>query len=147
VLAEIERSHAEAAAAGTLIGKPEPTFAEPRQPAMSLQCWKCGATLTLLLPLSRTETCPSCRAPLHTCRNVPPLRRRACQAVPRTRRRASGRQIPRQLLRLVCAASRCLSRGGAAVAQSSRPALDALLGGQPDAAPAKPNLLDDLFKK
>lgn len=32
VLAEIERSHAEAAAAGTLIGKPAPTFAGPDSP-------------------------------------------------------------------------------------------------------------------
>ncbi len=32
VLAEIERSHAEAAAAGTLTGKPAPTFANPESP-------------------------------------------------------------------------------------------------------------------
>jgi hypothetical protein len=40
--------------------------------------------------------------------------------------------------------------GGAAVAQASRSALDALFEKQADAEsakPAKPNLLDDLFRK
>lgn len=33
------------------------------------QCWKCGAELKeLILPLSRREECPACRAELHVCR-------------------------------------------------------------------------------
>ena len=31
-------------------------------------CWKCGAALALLLPLSRREECPHCGADLHCCR-------------------------------------------------------------------------------
>lgn len=32
-------------------------------------CWKCGAELKeLILPLSRREECPACRAELHVCR-------------------------------------------------------------------------------
>jgi len=33
-----------------------------------LSCWKCGAVLELLLPLSRREECPACGADLHCCR-------------------------------------------------------------------------------
>lgn len=33
------------------------------------RCWKCGAELKeLILPLSRREECPACRAELHVCR-------------------------------------------------------------------------------
>lgn len=33
------------------------------------RCWKCGAELKeLILPLSRREECPDCRAELHVCR-------------------------------------------------------------------------------
>jgi hypothetical protein len=36
---------------------------------MSLQCWKCGASLAgVLMPLGRREICPSCHAELHVCR-------------------------------------------------------------------------------
>ena len=36
---------------------------------MSLQCWKCGASLAgVPLPLGRREVCPSCQAELHVCR-------------------------------------------------------------------------------
>lgn len=32
-------------------------------------CWKCGTELkALILPLSRREECPACRAELHVCR-------------------------------------------------------------------------------
>ncbi|HEX7027657.1 MAG TPA: hypothetical protein VF268_10480 [Gammaproteobacteria bacterium] len=33
------------------------------------RCWKCGVELKeLILPLSRREECPDCRAELHVCR-------------------------------------------------------------------------------
>jgi len=92
---------------------------------MSLQCWKCGATLTVLLPLSRTETCPSCHADLHTCRmcrHYDAGRAKQCREL--AAEPVSDK--PRQFLRLVCAAPGCLSRRRAAVAQSNRSALDAL---------------------
>ena len=32
------------------------------------QCWKCGTSIEkLILPLSRREECPKCRAELHVC--------------------------------------------------------------------------------
>jgi len=35
----------------------------------SLDCWKCGASLAALtLPLSRTDSCRTCRAEVHVCR-------------------------------------------------------------------------------
>lgn len=34
-----------------------------------LDCWKCGASLAeLTLPLSRTDSCRTCRAEVHVCR-------------------------------------------------------------------------------
>ncbi len=37
--------------------------------AETLLCWKCGAALNnIILPLSRREECPQCRAELHVCR-------------------------------------------------------------------------------
>ena len=33
-----------------------------------IQCWQCGNTLTVLLPLSRRETCDACNADQHVCR-------------------------------------------------------------------------------
>ena len=114
---------------------------------MSLQCWKCGATRAVLLPLSRTETCPSCRADLHACRmcrhfdagRAKQCRELAAEPEPdKTRANFCGWFVPRP---------DAYRGGGAAVAQSSRPALEALFGGQTDDVLAKPNLLDDLFKK
>lgn len=36
---------------------------------MELSCWKCGAGLSgVIMPLSRREECPECRAELHVCR-------------------------------------------------------------------------------
>ncbi|OYW36054.1 MAG: hypothetical protein B7Z35_13705 [Hydrogenophilales bacterium 12-61-10] len=114
---------------------------------MSLQCWKCGATLALLLPLSRTETCPSCRADLHACRmcrHFDAGRARQCRELaaepPADKARANfcGWFVPRP---------DAYRGGGAAVVQLNRSALEALFGNPADPAPAKPNLLDDLFKK
>ncbi|MFT7470832.1 MAG: hypothetical protein ACI8XU_000725 [Kiritimatiellia bacterium] len=35
---------------------------------ITIQCWKCGATLrNLLLPFSRYEECSTCNADLHAC--------------------------------------------------------------------------------
>lgn len=35
---------------------------------ITMQCWKCGATLkNLLLPFSRYEECSTCNADLHAC--------------------------------------------------------------------------------
>ena len=33
-----------------------------------IQCWQCGKTLTVMLPLSRRELCDSCNADQHVCR-------------------------------------------------------------------------------
>lgn len=93
---------------------------------MSLQCWKCGATLTVLLPLSRTETCPSCRADLHTCRmcrhydagRAKQCRELAAEPVSdKTRANFCGWFVPRP---------DAYRGGGAAVVQSNRSALEAL---------------------
>ena len=36
--------------------------------SVTIQCWKCGATLrNLLLPFSRYEECSTCNADLHAC--------------------------------------------------------------------------------
>ena len=36
---------------------------------LSFCCWRCGELVAdVLLPLSRTEMCPHCRADLHVCR-------------------------------------------------------------------------------
>jgi hypothetical protein len=114
---------------------------------MSLQCWKCGAALALLLPLSRTETCPSCRADLHACRmcrhfdagRAKQCRELAAEPEPdKTRANFCGWFVPRP---------DAYRGGGAVVAQSNRSALEALFGGQADDVPAKPDRLDDRFKK
>jgi hypothetical protein len=124
---------------------------------MSLQCWKCGASLAgMLLPLSRRETCPSCRAELHVCkmcRHYDAHRAGQCRELAaervadKTHANDCGWFVPRP---------EAYKGGGAAMAQASRSALDALFGersggkqpdGKESAKPAKPNLLDDLFKK
>ena len=123
---------------------------------MSLVCWKCGASLAgKLLPLSRRDTCPSCRTDLHVCRmcrhfdahRASQCRELAAERVAdKTRANDCGWFVPRP---------EAYKGGGAVMAQASRSALDALFGNQPAAnpgedAPAKPDarsLLDDLFKK
>jgi len=119
---------------------------------MSLQCWKCGASLAgMLLPLSRRETCPSCRADLHACRmcrhydahRAGQCREMAAERVAdKVRANDCGWFVPRP---------QAYKGGGAAMVQAGRGALDALFGAQPGdgEAPkaAKPSLLDDLFKK
>ncbi|MBS1137533.1 MAG: hypothetical protein H6R11_1487 [Proteobacteria bacterium] len=119
---------------------------------MSLVCWKCGASLAgILLPLARRETCPSCRADLHVCRlcrhydahRAGQCRELAAERVAdKTRANDCGWFVPRP---------EAYKGGGAAMAQASRSALDALFGeksgDEESARPAKPNLLDDLFKK
>ena len=124
---------------------------------MSLQCWKCGASLAgMLLPLSRRETCPSCRAELHVCklcRHYDAHRAGECRELAaervadKTRANDCGWFVPRP---------EAYKGGGAPMAQASRSALDALFGeksggkksgGEESAQPAKPNLLDDLFRK
>jgi len=119
---------------------------------MSLQCWKCGASLAgMLLPLSRRETCPSCRADLHACRmcrhydahRAGQCREMAAERVTdKVRANDCGWFVPRP---------QAYKGGGAAMAQASRGALDALFANQPGSGEAskaaKPSLLDDLFKK
>ena len=124
---------------------------------MSLVCWKCGASLAgMLLPLSRRETCPSCRAELHVCkmcRHYDAHRAGQCRELAaervadKTHANDCGWFVPRP---------EAYKGGGAAMAQASRSALDALFGeksggkqpdGEESAKPAKPNLLDDLFRK
>ena len=123
---------------------------------MSLVCWKCGASLAgMLLPLSRRETCPSCRADLHVCklcRHYDAHRAGQCRELAaervadKTRANDCGWFVPRP---------EAYKGGGAAMAQASRGALDALFSNQPGSAqpggesakPAPPASLDDLFKK
>lgn len=120
---------------------------------MSLQCWKCGASLAgMLLPLSRRETCPSCRAELHVCKlcrhydahRASQCREMAAERVAdKTRANDCGWFVPRP---------EAYKGGGAAMAQASRGALDALFANQtgaaqPGAEPAPPASLDDLFGK
>lgn len=130
---------------------------------MSLVCWKCGASLAgKLLPLSRLDTCPSCRTDLHVCRlcrhfdahRAGQCRELAAERVSdKTRANDCGWFVPRL---------EAYKGGGAVMAQASRGALDALFGNQPEAnktptkhsgsdeaaASATPrSLLDDLFKK
>jgi hypothetical protein len=124
---------------------------------MSLVCWKCGASLAgMLLPLSRRDTCPSCHADLHVCklcRHYDAHRAGQCRELAadrvadKTRVNDCGWFVPRP---------EAYRGGGAVMAQASRSALDALFSNPPatdqpadgePARPAKPNLLDDLFKK
>jgi hypothetical protein len=117
---------------------------------MSLVCWKCGASLAgMPLPLGLRDVCPSCRAELHVCRlcrHFDPSRAGQCRELAaervadKTRVNDCGWFVPRP---------EAYRGGGAAMAQASRSALDALFGGAPDAedksAPSNP--LDDLFRK
>jgi hypothetical protein len=119
---------------------------------MSLQCWKCGASLAgLPLPLGRRAVCPSCRADLHACRlcrHYDARRAGQCRELAadrvadKTRANDCGWFVPQQ---------DAYQGGGAAMAQGRRGALDALFGEQPgsgeSAGPAAPASLDDLFKK
>lgn len=118
---------------------------------MSLQCWKCGASLAgMLLPLSRRDVCPSCRAELHVCklcRHYDAHRAGQCRELAaervadKTRANDCGWFVPRP---------EAYRGGGAAMAQASRGALDKLFADRADAEagkPAPPASLDDLFKK
>ena len=118
---------------------------------MSLQCWKCGASLAgMLLPLSRRETCPSCHVDLHVCRlcrhydahRAGQCRELAADRVAdKTRANDCGWFVPRP---------EAYKGGGAAMAHTSRSALDALFANRAGAEadkPAPPASLDDLFKK
>jgi ribosomal protein L40E len=122
---------------------------------MSLVCWKCGASLAgKLLPLSRLETCPSCRTDLHVCRQcrhfdahrAGQCRELAAERVAdKTRANDCGWFVPRL---------EAYKGGGAAMAQASRSALDALFAGKPAGSPGDepvqpvpPASLDDLFRK
>lgn len=98
---------------------------------MSLQCWKCGAALSTLLPMPRSETCPSCRTPLHACRmcrHFDPSRAGQCRELAadpvyeKMRANWCGWFVPRQ---------DAYQGGGAAIATTHRAALDALFGGSP----------------
>ncbi|MCD6705382.1 MAG: hypothetical protein LT080_02860 [Thiobacillus sp.] len=114
---------------------------------MSLQCWKCGASLAgMLLPLSRREACPSCRADLHVCKlcrhydahRAGQCREMAAERVAdKVRVNDCGWFVPRP---------EAYKGGGAAMAQAGRSALDALFGGAPASADA-PQTPDDLFKE
>lgn len=119
---------------------------------MSLVCWKCGASLAgKLLPLSRLDTCPSCRTDLHVCRQCRHFdshRAGQCRELAaergadKTRVNDCGWFVPRL---------EAYKGGGAAMAQASRSALDALFSGkpagQPGDEPAQPVPPDDLFRK
>ena len=37
--------------------------------AVDIQCFSCGKTLSLLIPVSRREECSSCRADVRVCKN------------------------------------------------------------------------------
>ncbi len=97
---------------------------------MSLQCWKCGASLAVLpLPLGRRDVCPSCRADLRVCRlcrhhdahRAGQCREPAAERVAdKTRANDCGWFVPRP---------EAYQGGGVVVAQASRTALDALFGG------------------
>lgn len=114
---------------------------------MSLVCWKCGASLAgVLLPLGRVEVCPSCRAELHVCRlcrHYDARRAGQCRELAadpvndKTRANFCGWFVPRP---------DAYQGGGAAVAQGSRAALDALFGGEETRA-APPQTPDNLFRK
>lgn len=118
---------------------------------MSLVCWKCGASLAgLPLPLGRRDACPSCRTDLHVCRQ--------CRHYDATRagqcRELAAERVADKMRANDCGwfvpRPEAYRGGGAAVAQASRSALDALFGGPSgDDAPkaAQPASLDDLFKK
>lgn len=102
---------------------------------MSLQCWKCGAALGVMLPMPRSETCPSCRTPLHVCRmcrHFDPSRAGQCRELAadpvaeKMRANGCGWYVPRQ---------DAYQGGGAAIATKNRAALDALFGGTPSPAP------------
>jgi len=119
---------------------------------MSLVCWKCGASLAgLPLPLSRRDTCPSCRSDLHVCklcRHHDAHRAGQCRELAadrvadKIRVNDCGWFVPRP---------EAYRGGGAVMAQASRSALDALFSNPPvedePAKLAKPDLLDDLFRK
>ena len=124
---------------------------------MSLVCWKCGASLAgMLLPLSRRDTCPSCRADLHVCklcRHYDAHRAGQCRELAadrvadKTRANDCGWFVPRP---------EAYRGGGAVMAKPGRSALDALFSSKPAAGqsadgestkPAPPSSLDDLFKK
>ena len=124
---------------------------------MSLVCWKCGTSLAgMPLPLSRRDTCPSCHADLHVCklcRHYDAHRAGQCRELAadrvadKTRANDCGWFVPRP---------EAYRGGGAVMAQPGRSALDALFSNPPatdqpadgePARPAKPNLLDDLFRK
>lgn len=123
---------------------------------MSLQCWKCGASLAgMLLPLSRREACPSCRADLHVCklcRHYDAHRAGQCREMAadrvadKARVNDCGWFVPRP---------EAYKGGGAVMAQVSRGALDVLFSNQSGTAqvdsesgpPAAPGSLDDLFRK
>lgn len=103
---------------------------------MTLQCWKCGASLAgLSLPLARGEVCPSCRSALHVCRmcrHFDAHRAGQCRepTAPRVadkvRANDCGGFVPRP---------EAYKGGGAAIAQASRSALDAVFGTRPGDAP------------
>lgn len=114
---------------------------------MSLVCWKCGTSLAaVLLPLGRREVCPSCQADLHVCRlcrhydarRAGQCRELAAEPVSdKTRANFCGWFVPRP---------DAYQGGGAAMAQGSRAALDALFGrGETQVDPLQTP--DDLFKK
>jgi hypothetical protein len=124
---------------------------------MSLVCWKCGASLAgMPLPLSRRDTCPSCRVDLHVCklcRHYDAHRAGQCRELAadrvadKTRVNDCGWFVPRP---------EAYRGGGAVMAQPGRSALDALFSNasgtnppaddEPD-KPASPASLDDLFRK
>jgi hypothetical protein len=114
---------------------------------MSLVCWKCGASLGgMLLPLSRRDSCPSCRADLlvcrmcrhHDARRAGECRELAAERVTdKTRSNDCGWFVPRP---------DAYRGGGAAIAQGSRAALDALFGDS-GAGDSGPPSIDDLFSK
>jgi len=113
---------------------------------MSLQCWKCGASLAgVPLPLGLRESCPSCHAELHVCRmcrHYDPRRAAQCRELAadpvsdKVRANGCGWFVPRP---------DAYQGGGAAIAHNSRAALDALFGGSAP-EPEPPPSPDDLFR-
>jgi len=114
---------------------------------MSLVCWKCGASLAgMLMPLSRRDSCPSCRADLHVCRlcrHYDPHRSGAC-------RELAAERVADKMRTNDCGwfvpCPDAYQGGGAAIAPGARAALDALFGDS-GAEDSGAQSIDDLFRK
>ena len=115
-----------------------------------LVCWRCGASLAqVLLPVSRSEQCPSCMADLRVCRLCEffaPGRSKACretivdEVTEKERANFCDYFKPRP---------GAYDSSGEQRSAQARGALDALFGGDSSAAEVQDDprkALEDLFK-